>query len=277
MVASEPPGTIRVDDNLFVDKTEVTNFSWLEYLYWIEKVFGGGSEEYRDALPDTAAWLHISRPDSILMVTYLRHPAYRDYPVVGVTHEQALAYSKWRSDRVFEILLIKRGIIPYEDDQTRSHHFSIEDFYAADTMSAYHFFPFPEYDLPTENEWTLIRQKADSVNRINIRHCRLKKPLRGWTSCRDLISGGKLLVNSLETADTLDHLRSVDCFGCREPLIFHLLGNVRELSKDPAVAVGGGWTDPISTILETRSYEYQGANAWTGFRNVCRWKGPPHN
>jgi len=40
---------------------------------------------------------------------YLRHPAYAQYPVVGVSWIQAMEYSKWRTDRVNEMMLDQEG------------------------------------------------------------------------------------------------------------------------------------------------------------------------
>ena len=42
---------------------------------------------------------------------YLRHPSYREYPVVGVSWEQANDYCIWRTDRVNERILIDAGLI----------------------------------------------------------------------------------------------------------------------------------------------------------------------
>ena len=42
---------------------------------------------------------------------YLRHPATKDHPVVGVSWTQAREYSRWRTDRVNEGILIDKGII----------------------------------------------------------------------------------------------------------------------------------------------------------------------
>src|SRR5690606_10921891 len=39
------------------------------------------------------------------------HPAYQDYPVVGVTWEQANDYCVWRTDRVNEEILRSKGIL----------------------------------------------------------------------------------------------------------------------------------------------------------------------
>jgi gliding motility-associated lipoprotein GldJ len=42
---------------------------------------------------------------------YLRHPAFADYPVVGVNWKQAVEFSNWRTDRVNELLLEENGFI----------------------------------------------------------------------------------------------------------------------------------------------------------------------
>ena len=46
------------------------------------------------------------------MVTqYFRHPAYQDYPVVGVSWQQAVDYCDWRTDRVNEKRLVESGAL----------------------------------------------------------------------------------------------------------------------------------------------------------------------
>ena len=42
---------------------------------------------------------------------YLRHPAYAEYPVVGVNWVQATQFSSWRTNRVNESILEKDGYI----------------------------------------------------------------------------------------------------------------------------------------------------------------------
>jgi sulfatase modifying factor 1 len=41
---------------------------------------------------------------------YFTHPSYNTYPVVGVSWLQATEYCKWRTDRVNELMLIKRRL-----------------------------------------------------------------------------------------------------------------------------------------------------------------------
>ena len=61
---------------------------------------------------------------------YLRHPAYRDYPVVGVSWLQASDYCKWRTDRVNEYILIREGVLEYNVDQRDDNTFNTEAYYA---------------------------------------------------------------------------------------------------------------------------------------------------
>jgi sulfatase modifying factor 1 len=73
-----------------MDEVEVTNFYWLEYLYWLDRVFAADYPEiYKKALPDTLVWRSKLAFNEPYVEYYLRHPAYRDYPVVGMNWLQA--------------------------------------------------------------------------------------------------------------------------------------------------------------------------------------------
>lgn len=171
-----PPGTIALNDSLYYDRREVANFSWLEYEYWVMSVFGPESVQHRAVLPDTTVWDRSLAFGEPYRSSYLRHPAYRDYPVVGVTYEQVLTYSKWRSDRVMEYWLFKAGIIPSLKRATAADYFSIERFYATDSLKAYHHLPFPSYGLPTYPEWSVAVTVADSLAHVTCGDARSSGP-----------------------------------------------------------------------------------------------------
>ena len=104
--------------SFYMDETEVTNGMYLEYLEWLKKVFPPTEESYKNiyagASPDTLVWRNRLGYNETMTNNYLRHPAYADYPVVGVNWIQAVEFSKWRTDRVNEAVLekeryIKRG------------------------------------------------------------------------------------------------------------------------------------------------------------------------
>jgi gliding motility-associated lipoprotein GldJ len=117
--------------SFYMDQTEVTNFHWLEYLYWIGRAYG---ESYpmvqKNALPDTLVWRSQLGDNEKYVDYYLRHPAYRDYPVVGVSWLQANDFCKWRTDRVNEYILIREGIFQFNNDQTNENTFNTDSYYA---------------------------------------------------------------------------------------------------------------------------------------------------
>jgi sulfatase modifying factor 1 len=95
--------------SFYMDETEVANRDWQEYLYWIRKFFPGDQEHYYNALPDTLVWRRPLSYNEPYVDNYFRHPAFQDYPVVGITWEQAVAYCEWRTDRVNEEILRSKG------------------------------------------------------------------------------------------------------------------------------------------------------------------------
>ena len=98
--------------SFFMDKYEVTNIGWREYLEWNNFVFGHSKPELLAALlPDTTVWREEMAYNEPYEKYYFRHPAYSFYPVVGVSWEQAMAYCQWRTDRVNEHLLVSNKFI----------------------------------------------------------------------------------------------------------------------------------------------------------------------
>src|SRR5690554_5594527 len=100
--------------SFYMDETEVTNLMYLEYLDWLKKVFPPTDENYKmiyeGALPDTLVWRNRLGFNEVMTNNYLRHPAYAEYPVVGVSWVQAVEFSNWRTDRVNEMVLETNGI-----------------------------------------------------------------------------------------------------------------------------------------------------------------------
>ncbi len=167
------PRTVTVS-SFYMDEVEVTNFYWLEYLYWLERVFIADYPEiYKKALPDTLVWRSKLAFNEPYVEYYLRHPAYRDYPVVGVNWLQANDYCAWRTDRVNEIILIREGLFEHYTNQINEDHFTTDAYLAGQYESGKKvdgvtdFNPnkdtrnvkmedgvlLPRYRLPTEAEW----------------------------------------------------------------------------------------------------------------------------
>ncbi|ASU36078.1 SUMF1/EgtB/PvdO family nonheme iron enzyme [Mucilaginibacter xinganensis] len=102
--------------SFYMDETEVANQDWLDYLHWISITYPQDRELYYNALPDTLVWRKPLSYNEPYVDNYLRHPAFQDYPVVGVTWDQAQDYCQWRTDRTNENILRERGnLVAWKD------------------------------------------------------------------------------------------------------------------------------------------------------------------
>lgn len=159
--------------SFYMDETEVSNFSYLEYLWWTGRVFGPTFPDiYYKALPDTLVWREKLAYNEPYVEYYLRHPSYRDYPVVGINWLQANDFCAWRTDRVNEFILIREGLIDHVPNPSDQDYFSTDAYLAGkwqgqlkqklpsfdeqnperDVRMEDGIF-LPKYRLPTEAEW----------------------------------------------------------------------------------------------------------------------------
>jgi len=161
--------------SFYLDETEVRNIDYLEYLYWLKRVYGQSYPEvYIKNLPDTLVWRDKLGYNEPYVLNYLRHPAYENYPVVGVSWIQANDYCIWRTDRVNERILIDACILKEDIEQVDDNTFNTEAYLAGQYEGIVIENPrnlnlatgekyrqvrmgdgllLPKYRLPTEAEW----------------------------------------------------------------------------------------------------------------------------
>lgn len=268
-----PPGTIELSENRYFDMTEATNFHWLEYLYWTKRHFGEDSKEYLEMLPDTSVWIQLNGKYRHLEDFYFSHAAYRDYPVVGISHQQALNFCKWRSDRVMEYMLIRYGVIEWNIDAPADSVFTIEKYFRGEYYGVQpnpYFMFYPHYSLPDSITYQKAIVFADSLNEKNAHSCRKKYCDDNDESldriCLENRPGREIYPYSQ------DPTMPVECYECRKNIISQLKGNVREMTDLEGTFFGASFIDSCSVpdyILRTDSLLI---NSYTGFRAKCEYR-----
>jgi sulfatase modifying factor 1 len=101
--------------SFYMDEGEVTNAEYMLFMQYTKDVFPPNDPKfkhiYNSVLPDTLVWRKGLGSTDLLSENYLRHPAYADYPVVGVSWLQATQYCKWRTNAVNLKILMDKGVI----------------------------------------------------------------------------------------------------------------------------------------------------------------------
>ncbi len=250
----------------YMDDTEITNN---EYRQFMEAILQDsaqivGEDEIMELYyPDTTVWVrdfshHMGDP---LMVYYYSHPAFDDYPVVGVSWEAAQYFSRWRTD------------------------------YLNEYRASNGLFPMPNFRLPSEAEWEYAARGGRDMAKYpwggpyirNSKGCMLAnfKPGRG---------------NYFD--DGFAYTAPVASYFANDYGLYDMSGNVAEWTEDaynPAsvplvwdlnptffdeteprkVVRGGSWKD-IAYFLETgtRTFEFKDStNASIGFRCAMTYLG----
>ncbi len=254
-----PPGTVKIVDNFFFDETELTNLDWKEYLYYQKRFEKDRPELFQNALLDTTVWESQIGFDSLYREKYHRHPSYNGYPVVGVTHQQAKDYCKWRTEAV-KIMLKTNNIKGPKDF---------------------------EYRLPTKTEWELIAAAGydDKSKRIFRKYKQQAKKKEeefinknGQGTIQYVFKANMkshekdaqnrkyfpgMLSTTIVTAPARTYLPNK--YG-----VYNIYGNVAEMIAEEGIAMGGSYLDYYEDIVPTnKPLKYDKPERWLGFRCVC--------
>ena len=271
---------VEVMDSLFISREEAVdgvptfNVKLLNYRYtWFDRnnaAKKGGKikdfmkNEILNVYPDTAVWVkdfNYSYNDPMHQ-DYFYHQSYGDYPVVGVSWEQANAFCNWRTRKKNDYLKSKKNRISV-----------------------------PDFRLPTEAEWEYAARGGlefatypwGSGGTQSDRGCFLAnfKPVRG-----NYAADGALYTmeaksynandyglynmagNVSEWTNTAYNLSSYYMASTMNP-------NVENRKNKRKIIRGGSWKD-VAYFLEvgSRDYEYADtARSYIGFRTVQNYLG----
>lgn len=278
---NNPPNCSLLYDSVFIDKTEITNLHWLEYLYTIKK---DSSKAFYDSQIIDSAYHHV---DS-LNLDYLHYPQFRMYPVIGVSFEQANAYCKWRSDvvnKAFNFLNVEKKYIKQRELLKEK---GIDIYY--------------EFRLPTISEWEYAA--SGGLKFEDFPHGIIKKINK--ITKKSFLSKGQKITNKNSCLESLkeDLKKSMELFelqsnvkedywvkstntyiNCNQPneisttevfkftpnnyQLYDMIGNIAEMISEKGVAKGGSFRDSYDDFNIKTNINYDRPQEWLGFRCIC--------
>jgi hypothetical protein len=285
------PNGIFINDTLSCDATELDNYSFQEYLYWIRRVYGIQSKTYMNALPDTLAIKDFFKNNVVkgdttfsgtfnMLEDYVQSPTFRAYPIVGLTYEQTINYSDWRTDRVLEITLLDAKLITAHLTTDSLTCFTVNRYAKGQYFNhkPHKNLYFAKFRLPAIEEWELCAKQKngddwgiDSTNRAVIKY---KKEEGNLFLTREVFLS---YCKKQKLKKPIELIRIPFCAPVRSMFdypnhAYHFIGNVAEMTSSKGIAKGGSWFHTLSESKISNNIPYEGQQAWLGFRNVCTWE-----
>ena len=223
----------------YISNREVSNRDYREFVYWMKQ---NRPEQWQEMLPDTTVWRSSRAYHEPYVKFYFQHPAYLDYPVVGISKSQAEAYCEWLT----EIYIPKKdGVKPHFMLPSR------KQWIRAARGAGYQPYPHKGSGLRNGKGQFLYNFKAMGDQAIYFDST--IKSYRVMSTSLSLVDGGLITTEC--------HSYWPNEFG-----LYNMSGNVAEMVADASLALGGSWNDAGYDIRIDRMQSAQEASATIGFR-----------
>lgn len=237
-----PPGTVRLNDSVYIDVNPVSNIDYREYVSFLSITY---SKEVRDSMDRMPMWgvnydefrrfMRNSGNDREMLgrarirldqtlawaqslEEYLQSPTFNNNPVICLSYSQALQYAEWRT----RIVMFRWAVESRDEKQRAKYYTKIR------------------YRLPTPEEWDEAMEKYSQNVILN------KAVFPHNIAC---------------TMPAVPQKRKSE--------FYYVPGNIAEMTGIEKLAVGISWRDQDTTADYTKRVEYFGPRDWLGFRCVC--------
>ncbi len=243
-----PSGNTLVNEKLvsvqsfYMLKTEISNFTYKEYLTSLK--MDGKFEEYKAAIPDSTVWNQLGVSNQKMIDWYFTHPAYRDYPVVGVSKAQAEKFCEWITviwrKNLNDSTIVFR--LPHEAEFKRAAcGDSINQTYAWKGKSMFN------------------AKKQMLCNHLNSENMQITRDENGELK----IIG----FSSIESENT-DFIAPIESYWPNVFGIYNLNGNISEMLSSSEEAIGGSFHSPAYDVRNDAKIPFTKPSCFVGFRIV---------
>lgn len=274
-------------DSFYISAYEVTNRDYLEFLYDLQQK---SPEKLMAALPDTLIWTRSLSFGEAYMEYYFRHPAYQNYPMVGVTHKQANLFCEWlteiynnRTNRKYKKVIFR---LPTQNEweyaATNQRQLTKKELQkkgifngAAAEKSPYYFeltWPFPWYLRALQNDdgqWLANFTPVDQTSIQTYKNATL-------VSGADTANGKMYVQVYTDYFKTSNNLMELYDFGnLTVPVyafqpgfngLYNMAGNVEEMVAEYGITKGGSWGDTGYYLHNLVSETYDSTNETSSMR-----------
>lgn len=263
LITPEVPYFSHVEIKSFImAKGEVTNIDYLEFLAYYKT---RDPEKFKKIMPDTLVWRTPLAFNEPYVEYYFRHPAYQNYPVVGISYQQAKLYCAWLTelynqnpDRIFKQVIYRLpteaewvyaakggnddAVYPWNGQYMRASNGDIKA--NCLTFGPEGVFRDTLYEKDKSGEYKAVYIYRTYPNRMGV--------------ASNLNDGADV------TAPAISYWPNA--FG-----LYNMAGNVSEMVEELGLTHGGSWRDPGAYLQNHVRQFYEGENsasAQRGFRYV---------
>lgn len=193
-------------------------------------------------LPDTLVWINQKYRNESYAEYYLRHPAYQDYPVVGVDYGKIQFYCYWKTQKYNQFL-----------ESCSNCNFDLVLF-----------------RLPTEKEWEYAARGGNLNANLPWNHEGFRNKTKKYQGdmLANFASGRGALKNKKGLNDNADVTAPVHSYWPNDYGLYNMTGNVAELVQQKGFSKGGSWKSYAHKLKITNSEDFPFPNSHTGFRVV---------
>ena len=229
----------------YIYKTEISVLDYKEFLADLKG--NSNTELYKLIAPKSGPGEKSSFPGS-----YYEHPAFHEYPAIGISINAAQLYCKWLEGKLVENFGLDASMINVR--------------------------------IPTKSEWIYTAKGGNDQNIYGwngpyLRNengeylANFKKEISQELISYDELSGSYIVKeNEINTSNALTS--PVKSFQANDFGVYNMSGNVAELVMDnmEAKVMGGSYNSPGYDIRVTSELAYEKADLYTGFRPLIEIK-----